>query len=114
MNIFLVVVIFCCIALSLWAAHEDAERLIEIAERLERLEKDDKFKDKVECETCKCWLDKKDAFVVTDFPYPHVEYYCFTHKKPYSMRQILLGSTIKYFIEKKVEVDVNGKEIKLK
>lgn len=45
----------------------------------------DPFKDKVKCETCRCWVDKSDAQKVSlHNSYGLDEYYCRSHKKPYS------------------------------
>lgn len=46
----------------------------------------DPFADKVKCGQCKCWVDKSDASQVTCFGLFGivVQWYCPTHKKPYS------------------------------
>lgn len=66
----------------------------------------DPFADKVKCETCKCFLDRRDAQQVKVYGYlPITEYYCQVHKKPYS--EVSMNHfPFKYFAL--VEVDRDG------
>ncbi len=71
----------------------------------------DPFKDKVKCETCRCWLDKGDAQEVRGLLFGALYYYCIVHAKPYS--EILLkwlpSETTRYF--GKIEMTVDGEPI---
>ncbi len=45
----------------------------------------DPFADKVKCEECKHWIDKKDASSVSYFSWTReTNWYCPMHKKPYT------------------------------
>lgn len=91
----------------------------------EECECPDPFKDKVKCDECRCWIDKKDAQKVEYYNdgycggfYPYHEFfYCQSHKKPYSKKKLINTGTrgtseqkVMYFGE--VEMDENGNPIK--
>jgi len=69
----------------------------------------DPFADKVKCETCKCWVDKKDAQIQSGISFMgrYSDYYCQAHKKPYD-RMINCFPPI-YL--KELSVDENGEPV---
>ena len=84
----------------------------------------DCFKDKVKCEICKCWLDKKDAqeIEVTIYGYysdesiNKKEYYCYNHTKAYEkiISIINVEGDVRKVYYKQLEVDEKGNVIKQK
>lgn len=85
----------------------------------------DPFEDKVKCDECKHWIDKRDAKIVRrTYEGWHdlgEEIYCPMHKKSYDrtdeFRDIDRKIKVCYFKtlpEHEIEVDENGNEIKKK
>ena len=74
----------------------------------------DPFGDMVKCEVCRHWIDKEDAQIV--FFNTFGVYYCQMHKVPYDSVVSWRGESeyFKTIPEHKIQVDINGKEIKKK
>lgn len=71
---------------------------------------EDKSIDVVSCETCRCLLDKKDAYIVKA---PLGDWhYCGAHIPPFHRvsYSFTMGGVFRYF--KEVEVDKNGNPLK--
>lgn len=70
----------------------------------------DPFADKVKCSECRHWVDRSDAQRISHsaYGYSFDEFYCPTHKKPYS-RSSSTGMGWRYFGE--IEMTEDGKPI---
>ena len=73
----------------------------------------DCFEGKVKCSECKCWLDKKDAHLVTNESYligygKWEDYYCQAHKPKFS-KTAYLNRVNHYYRE--VETDFKGEPL---
>jgi len=66
----------------------------------------DPFADKVKCNECKLWVDKSDASKVRHLGLfgEVVEWYCPTHKKPYTSYIVAMPSNL-YYGEVRMEAD---------
>jgi len=67
----------------------------------------------IKCENCRCWLERKDAQIISVYSevFNFEEYYCRKCKQPYSEVKLFSYSDIpnKYF--KKIEVTEDGEPV---